>query len=374
MSDKAEIIQVPKKHGRRWLSFALAVLLVAVLLALFLLDQSTELDGIKRFFCYLGADGAAFPVENGICAVTDDCLAAASGDAVSFYDADGTVCARAEIAGGEDLALKSRGDFLLAYEIGGPELILLDSAGEERCTAAVTAVYDADLAKNGSFAVLSAGDGCRAVLEVYSPSGELRFRHSSATRDLCACAISPDGSFVSAVALGQEELELSASALLFATDSAEPVGELPLGAQLVYDLAFLEDDRLCAVGETSLAFFTSEGTLLRKYPENEGDLCAYSFGDGFLAAVYDLYDREDCGLMLLDTDGKSAGFCRVAAPLSLQTCGSYTALLTADSLSIYDRSLRTCAETERGGFLAAYVRSDGTAFCLDGSQATLFIP
>ena len=114
--------------------------------------------------------------------------------------------------------------------------------------------------------------------------------------------------------------------------------------------------------------------LLRKYPENEGDLCAYSFGDGFLAAVYDLYDQEACGLMLLDTDGKSAGFCRVAAPLSLDTCGSYTALLTADGLSIYDRSLRTCAETERGGFLAAYVRSDGTAFCLDGSQATLFIP
>ena len=374
MSDKAEIIQVPKKHGRRWLIFALAVLLVAVLLALSFLDRSTELDGVKRFFRYLGADGASFPVENGVYAVTDDCLVVAAGNAVSFYDADGTVRARAEITGGEDLALKSRGDFLLVYEIGGTELTLLDSTGRERCTTAVTAVFDADLAENGSFAVLSAGDGCRAVLEVYSPSGELRLRHSSATRNLCACAISPDGSYVSAVALGQEELELSSSALLFATDSTEPVGELPLGAQLVYDLAFLEDDRLCAIGETSLAFFTAEGILLRKYPENEGDLCAYSFGDGFLAAVYDLYDQEGCGMMLLDTDGKNAGFCRTAAPLSLHTCGSYTALLTADGLSIYDRSLRTCAETERGGFLAAYARSDGTAFCLDGSQATLFIP
>ena len=374
MSDKAEIIQVPKKHGRRWLIFALAVLLVAVLLALFFLDRSTELDGIKRFFRYLGADGASFPVENGVYAVMDDYLAAASGNAVSLYDDEGTVRARCEISGGQELTLKSRGDFLLVYEIGGTELTLLDSTGRERCTTAVTAVFDADLAENGSFAVLSAGDGCRAVLEVYSPSGELRLRHSSATRNLCACAISPDGSYVSAVALGQEELELSSSALLFATDSTEPVGELPLGAQLVYDLAFLEDDRLCAIGETSLAFFTAEGILLRKYPENEGDLCAYSFGDGFLAAVYDLYDQEACGLMLLDTDGKNAGFCRVTAPLSLNTCGSYTALLTADGLSIYDRALRTCAETECGDFLAAYVRSDGTAFCLDGSQATLFIP
>ena len=374
MSDKAEIIQVPKKHGRRWLIFALAVLLVAVLLALFFLDRSTELDGIKRFFRYLGADGASFPVENGVYAVMDDYLAAASGNAVSLYDDEGTVRARCEISGRQELTLKSRGDFLLVYEIGGTELTLLDSNGQKRCTAAVGSIYDADLAGNGSFAVLSAGDGCRAVLEVYSASGELRFRHSSATRNLCACAISPDGSYVSAVALGQEKLELSSSALLFATDSTEPVGELPLGAQLVYDLAFLEDDRLCAVGETSLAFFTAEGILLRKYPENEGDLCAYSFGDGFLAAVYDLYDQEGCGMMLLDTDGKNAGFCRVTAPLSLHTCGSYTALLTADGLSIYDRSLRTCAETERGGFLAAYARSDGTAFCLDGSQATLFIP
>lgn len=374
MSDKAEIIQVPKKHGRRWLIFALAVLLVAVLLALFFLDRSTELDGIKRFFRYLGADGASFPVENGVYAVMDDYLAAASGNAVSLYDDEGTVRARCEISGGQELTLKSRGDFLLVYEIGGTELTLLDSNGQKRCTAAVGSIYDADLAENGSFVVLSAGDGCRAVLEVYSASGELRFRHSSATRNLCACAISPDGSYVSAVALGQEELELSSSALLFATDSTEPVGELSLGVQLVYDLAFLEDNRLCAVGETSLAFFTAEGTLLRKYPENEGDLCAYSFGEGFLAAVYDLYDQEGCGLMLLDTDGKSAGFCRVAAPLSLNTCGSYTALLTADGLSIYDRALRTCAETECGDFLAAYVRSDGTAFCLDGSQATLFIP
>ena len=128
MSDKAEIIRVPQKHGRRWLIFALAVLLVAVLLALSFLDRSTELDGVKRFFRYLGADGASFPVENGVYAVTDDCLVVAAGNAVSFYDADGTVRARAEITGGQDLALKSRGDFLLAYEIGGPELTQIGRA------------------------------------------------------------------------------------------------------------------------------------------------------------------------------------------------------------------------------------------------------
>ena len=380
MSDETELKteqQTESKTDRRWLIYVAIGLAIVLLLIWYLWTQTASLDGLKRFVRYSGRHFDPYSVsvpDAGACVIADDRLCTATQDDVSAYSAEGKLLFRVTTPY-RDPAIKAAGAFLLCYEIGGTQLSVLDSNGKE-CFSLHTdgRIYDAELAQSGAVCVLTEGSGCRAVAEVYSKKGELTFRHESKSRYLNACAISPDSDYLIVNALWQEDIRFASAARLFATDSEEPLAELSLDAQMIYDMAFLDDQRVCAVGEHSLQFFTANGTLLREYALQNGSLSAYRFADGMVAAAYDLLSGGSA-VVLLDAQGKELAFAEFDdTVLHLSTCGAYCSVLTDRELRIYDRSLRLCGSTENPGWLAALVRSDGTAMCLTGYSAVLYIP
>lgn len=373
---KTEEATEPKK-SRRWLLFAAIALAIVLLLLWYLWTQTSSLDGLKRFVRYSGKDYASFSVrvpDAGACAVADDRLCTASQEGLSVYRADGKLLAHADTPW-SDPTLKAAGGRLLCYEIGGYLLAVYKTNGEEVFSLhADGRIYDAEIAKNGAVCVLTEGSGCRAVLQAYSKSGDLLFRHESKSRYLNACALSSDAEHAAASALGQEDIRFASAALLFETDSTDAPAELSLDAQMIYDMAFLDNRRVCAVGESSLQFFTAEGKLLREYPMQTGSLSAYRFAKGAVAAAYDLY-AGGSALVLLDAQGKELFYQELDdTVLHLSLCGDYVSVLTERELRIYDRSAHLCGRTDNPGWKAALVRSDGTAFCLTGHSAELYIP
>ena len=365
------------KAGRRWLLFAATALMIVLLLVWYLWAQTSSLDGLKRFVRYSGKQYDSFSVslpDAGACVIADDRLCTASQEGVSAFGADGKLIFRVG-APYRDPALKAEGDRILCYEIGGTQLTLLNTDGEEVFSLHTDGrIYDAEVARNGVVSVLTEGDGCRAVVKVYSNNGALLFRHESKSRYLNACALSPGGDYVAVNALGQEDIRFASAALLFATDSIDAPTELSLDAQMIYDMAFLDGESVCAVGESSLQFFAADGRLLREYSLQTGSLSAYRFADGLTAAAYDLLSGGSA-VVLLDAQGKELAYSELKdTVLHMSICEDYISVLTDRELRIYDRSLQLCGSTENIGWRTALVRSDGTAMCLTGYSAGLYIP
>lgn len=365
------------KNGRRWLIYAAVGFAIVLLLIWYLWAQTASLDRLKRFVRYSGKRYESFSVsvpDAGACVIADDRLYTASQDGVSAYGADGRLIFRIG-APYRDPALKTEGGYILCYEIGGRQLSLFDTGGKELFSLHTDGrIYDAEVARSGAVSVLTEGDGCRAVAEVYSKNGAPLFRHESKSRYLNACALSPDADYLAVSAPGQEDIRFASAALLFATDSEALQAELSLDAQIIYDMAFLDDESVCAVGESSLQFFTADGTLLREYALQTGSLSAYRFGDGMTAAAYDLHTGGSA-VVLLDAQGKELAYAEFDhTVLHLSICGSYLSVLTDRELCICDRALQLCGSTENQGWQSALVRSDGTAMCLTGSGAVLYIP
>lgn len=365
------------KTGRRWLIFAAIALVILLLLIWYLWAQTSSLDGLKRFVRYSGKHFDSYSVsvpDAGACVIAGDRLCVASQEGISAYGADGKLIFRVG-APFRDPALKANGDHLLCYELGGTQLTLLRADGEEAFSLHTDGrIYDAEVAQNGAVSVLTEGEGCRAVAQVYSEAGAPLFRHESKSRYLNACALSPDGSFLAVNALGQEDIRFASAALLFATDSTDAPTELSLDAQVIYDMAFLDDESVCAVGESSMQFFAADGKLLREYSLQNGSLSAYRFSDGFVAAAYDLLSGGSA-VVLLDPQGKELVYAELrGAVRHLSVCEDYISVLTDRELRIYDRDLRLCGSTENAGWRTALVRSDGTAMCLTGYSAGLYIP
>ena len=365
------------KTSRRWLLFAATALVILVLLLWFLWSQTASLDGLKRFVRYSGKRYDAFSVsfpDAGACLVSDDRLCTASQEGVSFYTADGRRIASVDAPFAAP-ALKTASSRVLCYDVGGYQLTVCTTGGKEVFSLRTDGrIYDAELAENGALCVLEEGTDCRAVLTVYSENGAPLFRHDSKSRYLNACALSPDADYAAASALGQDDLRFASDALLFATDAADTPVTLSLDAQVICDMAFLDGQSVCAVGESSLQFFTADGKLLREYSLQSGSLSAYRFAPDRIAAAYDLFSGSSA-LVILDAQGKELAYQELDETiLHVSICENYLSVLTEKTLRIYDSAAQLCASAENPGWLAALVRSDGTAMCLTAHSAVLYIP
>lgn len=366
---------------KRWLLYAAAVLLVLVLLVWFLLANTTVLDGVKRAFRYLGGDYGSLHFETyGVStfATVDTDFAVATQGGVTLFSESGETLGRIQQSFANP-ALKSNGERLLIYDIGGTHFSHMDRSGATvfEVTAAGR-IYDADLSSAGYSALLYDGEDSHACLDIYHPSGTLLYHRTSNSRYLGACAVSPDGAYAAAAAFGQESVAFTAAVQIFRTDSETDMVELPLDSQMIYDLAFVGKDTLCAVAEKGLYFYRTDGTALGEYPLEGSALTGYSFGgDGFVAVTLDLYesDSRHC-IRILNTAGDVTATAELdESPVHVSACGSYASVLTTQALSVFTRELRLGGSTgNSGSYTNAYVRSDGTAIVVSAGTAELYIP
>lgn len=380
MSDRPgiEIVRAAKTQKRqsprkRWLLFLFIFLLIILLLITYLLCFTTTMDGVKRFFRYFGKDASYGSIRldsSELLSYTtvEDLLAVADANGVTVFNEDGTVRWRSD---GSYSALKSKSEYLLAYDIGGTALTLFQSDGEVLFALKTkNPLYDAEVSDEGFVAVLCGGTIDHATFEVYNPDGELLYRRGSKTKYLNACAVSPDGSFAAISTFTDEDFSLESSVQYLKTDREQLHDEFAAGNRLIYDLAFTDTEAVCAVSSDALLFFGGESKK-----ECTGKLLNYSFdGDGYVTALFELTANRS-RLVTLDAAGNTIASTELSAlPLSVTSRGDYIAVLTRQELLIFDSGLTLRNQTTNNGYLCALARSDGTAICIASEEAALYIP
>lgn len=371
-----------RSHWRRWLIFGGISLVVLLLLAWFLLSGTTALDGLRRSLHYFGKleDGyGSVSFESygvsGYSMLNDGLAVASQGGVTLFSEAGETVGKLQRNLNTPILAEKN--EKLLLYDVGGTTWGVINKNGKmqfEQITAGT--IFDADLAENHYSAVLYAGEDSLSTLEVYDDSGVLLYRLNAKSNYLNTCALSPNGEYVVVTALGQEEISFSSLARVYRTDSEEMAVELPLGSQVVYDMAFLDNETICAIGTGSVVFFNIAGERLGEYAFEDGDLTGYSFdGEGYVTLSMDLYQTGSRYLVVtLQPDGTVHSTLQSeVSVLSISASGSYVAVLTAQGLCIYDDGLQLRYQTQTDA-VRVLVRADGTAFLIGSGSAELYIP
>lgn len=277
-----------------------------------------------------------------------------------------TVCAptplRAVTGAFSSPVLTCSGDRLLLYDIGGTRFALLDDSGN------VLSEKEADgtllggaLASDGRFAVIRRDTERLTALELYDSSGELLYRRTSGSAYLYCCALSQDR--IAAAFLSADSQENTIRLLSPADGSV--LCEYAVGRQTVLSLAFLENDRLCAVCTDELLFFDLAGDRSASLPSPND----YGFGSGFVSALYD-------GELVLYADDGSV-IARTEVPedaQSIDSRGRFTAVTGSGGLQIFDDRLRTLSTLSRGGLLRALVREDGGAVCITETSAEFYDP
>ncbi len=380
-----EETEQPKKKlslKTKWIIFISIVVVIIALLVWFLLSNSTALDGIKRFFRYLGIDEDSYGTINfdtyGNCsyALADDSFAIVSQSGLTIFSEGGS--SLNSLSGNyKNPMLDSVEDKVLLYDVGGTTLSLFNSEGEKLFLLNTPGIiFDADVCEDGLCAVIYEGSDCYAVLEVYNEKGAKLYAHRSQSTFLNTCALSPDGSYVVVSTLGQEDISFLSTARILTTKSEGIAATMSFGTQVICDMAFLDDETLCAIGEDSVFFFTASGTLLNEYTKEQSQLAGYCFADESIIVLYDNYDLNlGFDLLRFDRNGQViAALDLSSAPQHISTCGYYICLTDAENILIYDDEFNLKHSTQNNAYSAALARSDGTALCIGNGYAELYIP
>lgn len=359
---------------RRRVAIFLAVLAVlALILAFFFVDQGRNWDRVHRFFAYGSQDVEILTdTAPGVLADLEGKLVTAGFDGVSLFDKNGKELF-VTAATLNHPVLQTGSGKILAYDAGGTTMLLLDEAGRNQLTEPLSgAIFDADLASDGSLAYITASSREKSRLVVLDPNQKCLLTLNSTTRYLMACTVAPGADYACAIALGEAEGVFQSTAAIYRTDRKEPLAEVDLGSQVIYDVEFWGDDWICALGQEELLVFDLHGTISGRYPTS--NVVDYDLqGDGFAALVVPVGAGRD----LVTVDHKGRELSRMALDMSpeVDVNGKYVAVLTSTGLTISGRKLERWAYTEDvAGVNAICVNPDGTAYLADASGVRRYLP
>lgn len=372
--------QLPRRKLRMLLLAILAVLAVVVVVVL--LDR-TAFDGLRRSITYMRAEkdesGCARLYQYngdgaGCYADLDGSLLVASGSEITLLDDKGNALYHEALQGGQ-VAVSAADGFGAVYEIGGKSLYLLDAKGLVKSMTMEGEIFSAEMGRDGQFAVTLKKTGYKTAVSVYNGKGEPLYEFNSAQKYLMTAAVSENGNYMAAAAMGQTGGSFQSTLQLYklTSDSLQAEAELSGG---VYQLGTVSGV-FCAATDKALCFVKNDGTVA-SYDYKGASLSRCSLGGNKFAAV--LLENYSSGgqthLATVNASGEEIASLSVGNEvLDLSASGRYLAVLYSNRLVIYDQKLRECAALEDvSSARRVMMRSDGSAVLVGLTSASLYLP
>ncbi len=345
--ENLEQTDAPKKQRNRTLSRILAgiltLLLVALAVLVFVFRDDLTGEGLRRLFGReRSGEGPreAFTYETGaeqMFAAAGDGLAVASSSSIQLLNAAGELVFK-QVVSYDSPAVFASDSGALFCELGGKHSVFAGMDGESTSPESGGEILTAGMNENGWFYLVTAEAGYKALVSVYNSACEKQYEWWSGSGYVLRAAISPDNRSLAVLCAERDSTRLHFFSLSSETERAG--ASIP--DALYYDLAYLNGDTVCAVGDTGLRFFTDDGTERGSYPLDGRYLLDYTYSRSGFAAIYVSDYRSGAGgtLLTLDSRGQVQG----SAPLdrdviSLSAEGKQLLVMTSGSLVLYDQGL-----------------------------------
>ena len=335
-----------KRRGKvfsRILAGILTLLLIALAVLVFVYRDALSGEELRRIFGRETSEAAAreaFTYETGaeqMFASVGDGLAVASSSSVQLLNAAGEIVFK-QVVSYEEPAVFGSSNGALFCSLGGTQSVFVAPDGESRSPQPGGEILTAAMNENGWFCLVTAEAGYKALVSVYNRECEKQYEWWSGSGYVLRAAVSPDNRSLAVLCAERDCSKLHLFSLSSETERTSAV----VADALLYDLAYLGGDTLCAVGETGLWFFSGDGAEKGAWPLDGRYLLDYTLSRAGFAAIYVSAYRSGAGGTLLTLDGRGAVLGSASLErdvISLSAEGKQLLVMTADSLALYNQEL-----------------------------------
>ena len=334
-----------RKHSqklRRILAAILTVLLVVLAVLVFVFRNALTAENLRQTFGKANSVAPAreaFTYETGadqVFASAGNGLAVASGSSVQLLDEKGQTVFK-QVVSFETPAVFASGARALFCDLSGTGCIVADTDGGSRVLTGERNILTADMNNAGWFTLVTAEPGYKGLVSVYNSDCEKQYEWWSGTGYVLQATVSPDNRTLAVLSVEKE----GSVVRFFALNSEVEQARADFPDRLLYDLRYMDNNSLCAVGETALFFLTREGALTGEYPLDGQYLLDYTVGTDLAALFYSSY-RSGAGgtLVTLDRSGAVLGQLTLERDVvSLSANGKQLLVMTGGGLTLYDDAL-----------------------------------
>lgn len=364
------------KALRRILAAILTLLLIVLAVLVFVFRDALTAENLRHTFGKASAVAPvreAFTYETGaeqVFAPAGNGLAVASSSSVQLLDEKGQTVFK-QVVSFEKPAVLASGERALFCDLSGTGCIVANMDGDSRVLTGERELLTADMNAAGSFALVTAEPGYKGLVSVYNSNCEKQFEWWSGSGYILHAAVSPDSRSLAVLSVEKEGTVIRFFALNSETEQA--CASFP--DRLLYDLRYMDDGSLCAVGETGLCFLGADGRIKGEYPLDGQYLLDYTVGTDLVAVFYSSY-RSGAGgtLATLDRSGALLGTAALERDVvSLSANGKQLLVMTGGGLTLYNDALvRQYANETLMTARQAILRPDGDILLLSAYSAERF--
>lgn len=237
-------------------------------------------------------DAAVFRGELAVVGSTD----------ITLYNSTGakTFDYRSEL---ENPVAKVSEKYLLAYDLGGTHYSIFTNLTRVLDTSADAVIENASVSDKGSYILVTRARDAKYTVSLYDSSfrNKVNYYKSHFVAD---AAISPDGSMVVIVTLGNEGAALSCSVELYEFGEQEPLAVRDYTDLLPVRADFYGDNSFSLICDTGIIFFGADGGEVNTYRQQDKHLsCAHASPSGLCAAYSGNVTGFVSDIILFDNHG-----------------------------------------------------------------------
>jgi len=221
-------------------------------------------------------------------------LAVVNTTGLQVLDKDGVTAARSVVSMTTP-AVAAAGDRAAGFDVGGTALRVADTKGSLTVLDTDEPIISVTVNESGWLAVVTEETGYKGLVTVYNAKCQPVYRWHSGTNYVLRAFVSPDCKTMAALTLE----ETGSAVHVFSLSSETEYACYAMPEVLAYDCAFLSNDRLCAVHDGGLLFFSTAGADGGSYSFGGQFLTGYSLdGNGFAAVLLSQYRTGGAGTVV----------------------------------------------------------------------------
>ncbi|MDL2273909.1 DUF5711 family protein [Oscillospiraceae bacterium OttesenSCG-928-G22] len=239
------------------------------------------------------------------------------------------------------------------------------------------AILSAEMNLQGYTAIVTDESGTKSTATVLSADRNEIYKWYSSERYLITASVSPKNTRLAVAGISERDARIVSSVCLFDLSERDMQASYECFDSLLIDLCYVDEDRIAVLSERELLLIDSEGERVSAYPFDGRAVSAFDFsGNGFLTvALADRGASGDTEVLTFDFDGKLLGRDTATRFLTLSVNGKSVAVLTSDTLLLYNSTMDPTSEFPAGpGVKRALLREDGSALLISSTKATLVAP
>ena len=300
-------------------------------------------------------------------------LAVASSSGLSVYDRTGSQV-YASYWSLEQPVIRTQGNFVIAYDLGGTDILVGNQREALRHIEAEGRIIDARINESGWVTVSVEQVGTLGMVRLYDPDGVPRFRVQSATGHLMGAALAEDNLTLTLLTMteaGGRILWYTAG-----TPADEPNFAYQREGEVFFDFWFASaHGDVGVISNNVVVYLNAKGEVQSEYQFPDQRLRAYDIERGDVALHLSHHQTGAGGeIVVLEPRGERERMEVTGNVIDISMAGRYVAAICFEGITVYRRGRIYASFEETEGMTHVRMRSDGTLFRLAQQRARLLVP